>query len=69
MTGIEWPTATPVSVPVRSDFATLNLASKHVPVMLSLCLGCSIEYMQTFNRLLKERRTSATDEGASSQSS
>ena len=56
MTGLTWPGVAMINYPVSKDFETLGLDAGQVPAQLSLCLGCSIEYMQTFNRLLEERR-------------
>jgi hypothetical protein len=52
MTGQTWPGS--MICPVQEDFTNLGLDTDQVPAGLSLCLGCTIDYMLTYNRLLKE---------------
>ena len=57
MVGLKWRAEwTSVVLPLKKDFHTLNRDTIGVPQGIALCLGCAIDYMESFNRELAEMK-------------
>ena len=61
MVGLTWPLeSTSISLPLKTDFHTLNRDSTGIPQFILLCLGCTIDYMESFNEELAEMKTKSS---------